>query len=183
MKEIWKPIPGYKDLYEVSNMGRVRRASDGYHYRKHEILPFRLWKGYPTIVLYKNGKKRTCKINRLVLLVFIGPCPKGKESSHFNDVKTDNKLKNLAWMTKSENCKLAYKNGRIPPFYGKHHSKKSKEKMSLARIGRKLSEKTKAKMSLIHKGKKLPEETKRKMSIAAETRWKRYHESQNKKAG
>ena len=139
-KEIWKPIPGYEDLYDVSNMGRVRRAcdsnSDNGCYKKGFILKGMLWCfGYLKVGLHKNRKQKFYRIHHLVLKAFRGPCPKGMEGSHLNDIKTDNCLKNLAWMTHSENTKLAIENdrtGKGKPTWmkGKHHSKESKRKIS-----------------------------------------------------
>ena len=39
----------------------------------------------------------------MVLETFVGPCPKGMEACHNNDIKTDNRLSNLRWDTKSNN--------------------------------------------------------------------------------
>lgn len=156
MKEIWKPIPRYKGLYEVSNMGRVRRACDSWRRacKKGHILSFKLQKGYARIHLHKNGGRKVYSIHRLVLKSFIGPCPKGLLAGHLNDIKTDNRLENLAWMTPSENQKLSFINGRIAPkardhpMFGKYHSNESRRKMSLARLGKKHSKQTKEKISI-----------------------------------
>lgn len=131
-KEIWKPIPGYEGLYDVSNKGRVRRTCDGHHYKKGDILKGSLFKGYPRIGLHKNNLRKRFGIHYLVLLVFQGQCPKGKQASHLNDIKADNRLENLAWMTHKENMQLAVVNKKHP-MLSKHHSKKTKKKMSEAR--------------------------------------------------
>jgi hypothetical protein len=45
-----------------------------------------------------SGKKTTCKVHRLVLQAFRGPCPRGYEARHFPDFSKDNnRLDNLAW--------------------------------------------------------------------------------------
>jgi len=78
-------------------------------------------------------------------LAFRGLCPKGMESRHLNDVKTDNRWpENLQWMTRNKNKKLAIKNGRttkgrISPMKGKHHSLNSRKKISEANKGKKRS--------------------------------------------
>ena len=49
-EEIWKDIPGYEGLYQVSNFGRVKSL------RKAIIMSIRInKKGYSTIGLSKNG--------------------------------------------------------------------------------------------------------------------------------
>lgn len=133
-KEIWKPVVGYKGLYDVSNIGRVRSLR--FHSR---ILKGTNIQGYVQIFLHKNKIGKHFGIHRLILLAFVGPCLKGMETSHLNGIKTDNRLKNLAWITRSENAKLAYKHGQKPnkTMLGKHHSKKTKRKLSLALIGNK----------------------------------------------
>ena len=42
--------------------------------------------------------------HRLVLEVFVGPCPPGMQVRHLNGIKTDNRLENLIWGTHEENC-------------------------------------------------------------------------------
>ena len=44
-------------------------------------------------------------LHRCVLEAFVGPCPTGMEGSHKNDDVTDNRLDNLLWETRSDNCK------------------------------------------------------------------------------
>lgn len=155
MKEMWKPISNYEEFYEISSMGRIKSL------RCNKILhPVLVNKPpYPAIRLHRNGKRKSYLIHRLVLEAFQGECPEGKEASHLNDIKTDNRLENLQWMTRSENHKLAYRNGcRLPPMLGKRHSKKTLKKMSAAKseknnpmYGRSHSKETKKKMSLAQK--------------------------------
>ena len=75
--------------------------------------------GYLTAVLtLKTGDKtsRMCKyIHRLVAEAFI-PNPENKPCvNHINGIKTDNSVKNLEWVTRSENDLHAYKSKlRVP---------------------------------------------------------------------
>lgn len=134
-KEIWKPIVGFEKFYEVSNMGHVRKLTDERQRKKGYILKGSDTKGYVKVAFCRNGMAKVSGVHRLVLEAFVGSCSKGMEASHLNDIKTDNRLKNLAWMTRSENAKLAFEHGRIHPMKGKHHSKKAKRKISQALIG------------------------------------------------
>ncbi len=43
------------------------------------------------------------RVHRLVLLVFVGPCPPGMGCRHLNGNPADNRLENLAWGTHTEN--------------------------------------------------------------------------------
>lgn len=66
--------------------------------------------GYFLVSLYLD-KKITKRVNRLILEAFKGSCPKGLECCHNNGVRTDNRLKNLRWDTRSNNAKDAVKHG------------------------------------------------------------------------
>ena len=56
MEEIWKDIVGYEKLYQVSNYGEIKSL---YNYRGgNNILKQRIKKGYYTIGLRKNGKRK-----------------------------------------------------------------------------------------------------------------------------
>ena len=108
--EIWKPIPGYPG-YEVSDQGRVRSfwrsAGKGKGQRivnaPQRIIKAKFDNGYLRVGLRQNGKKSMFFVHRLVLLVFKGPCPPGKESCHGDGVRTNDYIKNLRWGSRLEN--------------------------------------------------------------------------------
>lgn len=105
MQEVWKPVKGFENLYEVSNLGNVRNANG--RMRK----PFMIHQGYLMIDLFHNYKRIHARVNRLVAEAFI-PNPENKtEVNHKNGNKTDNRAENLEWASKSENMIHAYKNG------------------------------------------------------------------------
>jgi hypothetical protein len=70
--------------------------------------------GYLHVLLYKNGKSIICKVNRLVLETFVGPCPKGMVCRHLNGIRTDNRLENLRWGTPKENSADMKQHGTAP---------------------------------------------------------------------
>ena len=117
-REVWKVYPRNEN-YEISNMGRIRRAIDSLPcgngtiaYKKGKVLKTYINRtGYVTQILsYSNRKNKTQPIHRLVLETFIGPCPKGHECNHKDGNKLNNKLINLEWITHSENMKHAHIN-------------------------------------------------------------------------
>jgi hypothetical protein len=99
--ERWKPVSGYKGRYAVSNTGLVKSLKHG------KILKCTVGrKGYLQVCLYTGSAKlgKTFNIASLVMLIFKGPRPVGLDIDHRNRVKTDNRLKNLRYVTKEVNC-------------------------------------------------------------------------------
>lgn len=111
--EVWTPVPKFEANYMVSNWGRVIRIARGSGTRMKKDELFRLKstpgdnKGYPLVNLYKDGKRRTVRIHRLVLETFVGTPPEdkfGEFQAHHKDGKiTNNRLDNLEWTTSEEN--------------------------------------------------------------------------------
>lgn len=123
MKEIWKPVKGYEELYEVSNKGRVKEL---YTYdRKTKTLEFdphiknqssleitrtidNYIGAYKRINLVnrkleKSKRNKTLAVHRLVAEAFI-PNPENKpQVNHINHLRDDNRVENLEWVTQKEN--------------------------------------------------------------------------------
>ena len=107
MKEIWKDIPNYEGRYQVSNHGRVYSLNQRKTLMKPSISNY----GYHRIGLYKNNVRTFKFIHRLVAQTFI-PNPNNlPEVNHLDGVKTNNKVNNLEWSTKSNNEKHAFRTG------------------------------------------------------------------------
>ena len=112
-QEIWKPIKGYENLYQVSNLGNVKSLSrlvKGIKYGKYYEYPtnekllkqHKDDKGYLRVKLYKDGVSQTMKVHRLVAESFLGDIY-NKEIDHINTTKTDNRVENLRIVTSKEN--------------------------------------------------------------------------------
>lgn len=103
-KEIWKPIPGYENCYAVSNLGRVKSRWYRRGRRRCVLKPGINWSGHLKVGLCRDGKVKYHYLHRLVLLAFVGTCPKGMECRHFPDRNpTNNRLDNLSWATHIRN--------------------------------------------------------------------------------
>ncbi len=114
-KEIWKDVIGYEGLYQVSNMGRIKSF---HHSATGQILkPQDNGHGYLQITLYGHGRPKQACMHRLVLRAFYGlPPSPDHQGNHKNGIRSDNRLDNLEWMTKSENEKHACRVlGKAPP--------------------------------------------------------------------
>lgn len=115
--EIWKPIKGYEDLYEISSLGhviskdRIVLCSDGKK-RKIKGRPIKNIKadtGYYSVGLRKNNKTELCLIHRLVALHFLEPVEGKNVVNHKDGNKLNNNYENLEWCTLSENFKHAWR--------------------------------------------------------------------------
>ena len=110
--EIWKPITNYKGLYSISNYGRIRRDRKyGFGACKPNIIlkPIKHYNGYLSVVLFKNYKNKGIRrlIHCLVLENFIGKTSKRYQVNHKDGNKTNNRVKNLEWVTPKENINHA----------------------------------------------------------------------------
>ena len=101
--EEWRPVVGHEGWYEVSDHGRVRRVRPATATRIGYILNPYVWHGYRYVRLQQDGVKYVCRVHRLVLAAFCGPCPPQHEANHKNGNKADNRPDNLEWITRSEN--------------------------------------------------------------------------------
>ena len=98
MIELWKDINGYEGLYQVSNLGRVKRVTTG------RILKGRQHPhGYLLVTLSKHNIKSTKTIHRLVAENFIPKTENKSDVNHIDEDKTNNKVSNLEWVTSKEN--------------------------------------------------------------------------------
>lgn len=109
--EVWKFVTVCDD-YEVSNLGRIRRATPGNKTYVGKILKDqKVSSGYRAIRLTMLGKQRQFYIHRLVAIEFIGEIPHGHEVNHKDGDKTNNAVSNLEYMTRSQNCVHAIETG------------------------------------------------------------------------
>lgn len=102
-----RPIPDWPE-YEITPTGEL------WSIRCERWLKPSMAAGYKHIVLYSGEKEIGKSIHCLILETFVGPCPNGMEACHNNGIKTDNRLDNLRWDTRSNNQKDAIKHGTAP---------------------------------------------------------------------
>jgi hypothetical protein len=119
--EIWQDIKGYEDLYQISNLGRVKSMSrwvtngdNQYKYIHETIRKIQINKlryGYCEISLYKCSHAKRFKIHRLVAEAFIDNPNNKLEVNHKDGIKLNNCVDNLEWVTSKENKEHAWSNG------------------------------------------------------------------------
>lgn len=108
--EVWLPIGGYEDQYEISDLGRhrglprqVRSCPDGVE--RTRIVPggvlsaMRRRKGDRwRIKLYKNNTHEHFDLADVVLTAFRGPAPTANHyAQHVDGDVNNNRLPNLHW--------------------------------------------------------------------------------------
>ena len=120
MKEEWKDIKGYEGLYQVSNLGNIKRLesivetgnikySRKTKYYEHLLKPSNHSAGYKVVKLHKRDKY----VHRLVAEAFIEN-PKNKPFvNHIDGNKTNNNVNNLEWCTQKQNVIHAFNNDLI----------------------------------------------------------------------
>lgn len=113
MREIWKDIPNYEGLYQVSNLGRVKSLprtvirthnGTGDLLLKSRILsPSTYPKGYKKVTLRKNNKSKYFFVHRLVAEVFIPNPNNYPHVNHKDENPSNNDFRNLEWCTNDYN--------------------------------------------------------------------------------
>ena len=138
MKEEWRPVRGFEDYAEVSNLGQIH-----YYAGKSKKYPDeRFTYGYECgDYLYATIGGKSFRINRLVYMTFVGEIPDGMEVNHIDEDKHNNCVWNLNLMTKKENIRWGT----------------GIERSAASRRGRKRSEETKLKIAAALRGKKRPD--------------------------
>lgn len=124
--EIWKDIPNYEGLYQVSNLGNIKGI------KRNIIKKQCLNKGYKQINLCKNSDIITYPTHKLLAITFLNHKPDGHNMviDHINGIKTDNRLENIQIITQRENTSKSKNN----EFIGCTYLKKCNKWMSRIRI-------------------------------------------------
>ena len=110
---VWKTVNYNGTLYpnyEVNELGEFRNSKTQ-KVVKQNVLPT----GYHSYCasLGQRGKNKCFRIHRAVACTFIPTDDYSLEVNHKNGIKTDNRVKNLEWVTGSENIRHAVKTGLI----------------------------------------------------------------------
>lgn len=163
--EIWKPVVGFEETYEISNYGRVRNHRRGYLLKQFPNI-----KHYLTVNLQKEKKHYSRPVHRLVALAFIPNPNKLPQVNHKDENPSNNFVGNLEWCTNEYNIRYGSRLERLSKtMKGVPKSPETRARMQLAQNKRKgipLSEETKRKISEARKGYRPTPETRAKLRAA-----------------
>lgn len=164
-REVWRDIPGYEGLYQVSNIGNIRSLNYMKTGKVKRLKPSIDKRGYKRVSFSHKGKCKCYLVHRLVAQAFI-PNPNNlPHVNHKDENPSNNCVWNLEWCTREYNMNYGTINERISKAKkGKKMSEEAKQKMSEARKGHITTEETRKKISEANKGKKVSEETRVKLS-------------------
>lgn len=97
--ECFVKIENYED-YLISDYGNVWSEK-----RKKYLKPALYKDSYLHVDLYKNGKRKSHSVHRLVLTSFIANSNDKRCADHVDNVRTNNKLSNLRYASHQENSR------------------------------------------------------------------------------
>lgn len=113
MIEVWKDIPDYENIYQASSLGNIRIKN----YRKSGLPKLKSQivdkDGYCIVCLTKNGKQRSCRVNRLIAKTFISSFSPDLQVNHKDENKRNNSVDNLECITPLANMNYGTRTARM----------------------------------------------------------------------
>lgn len=110
-EEIWKDIPNYEGLYQVSDYGRIRSfirsCRYGYDPNGRIIISKLNGNGYLRILLHSGGLRKIYSVHQLVAIAFLNHIPDRTHKivvNHIDGNRTNNYLINLELV--SQRCNI-----------------------------------------------------------------------------
>lgn len=106
-----RDVPGYEGRYAVTREGRLW-SHPGFKKPGGWIVGKVSKDGYRYVCVRKDGQAQTLRVSAVVLETFVCPRPEGHEADHINNVRNDDRLVNLRWLTRKENVGRIWSQGR-----------------------------------------------------------------------
>ena len=125
-----KIVPGYEN-YECDIFGNVWSLNYNRTGERRKLKPAIDRFGYLYINLWKNGKQKTFKIHRLIMLSFVGESE--LQVNHIDGNKKNNNFLNLEYCTALENIRHAHRTG-LACSKGESHGKSKLNKQQVIEI-------------------------------------------------
>jgi hypothetical protein len=132
MNEIWKDVPGYEGIYQVSNLGNVKSLNYQHSGKEKLLKHSKDGRGYYKISL---SKKKMFKVHQLVAMAFLNHIPNElKLVINHKDFNTlNNNVDNLEIVTNRTNSNRKHLKSSSK-YTGVHWAKKAKKWESKIKI-------------------------------------------------
>ncbi len=106
-KEIWLDIKWYEELYQVSDLWRIKSLNYKNSWKEQVLKLNTNWYWYMIISLYKQWSRESFLVHRLVAQAFMRFS--SMEINHIDWNRSNNTLSNLEYCTRSENLKHSFR--------------------------------------------------------------------------
>lgn len=126
-----KLIESTDKKYSIDEKGRVysnKRVFKGQEYGGKYLKPFIDRDGYHLYIIRENNVWKKRRAHRLMWQTYAEEIPKGFVVHHINGDKTNNRISNLACISRGENASLAHRDGQVDKKGEAHHGSKLTEK-------------------------------------------------------
>jgi hypothetical protein len=120
MTEEWRPVRDFPE-YQVSTLGRVKSLNYNHTGEEGLLAPQRVRTGYIYCPVRREKKVYLRQVHRLVAEAFLENPNNLPEVDHINGNKSDNRLENLQWISRSGNCLKKTRFGLRGTNTGHHH--------------------------------------------------------------
>lgn len=113
--EIFKDIPWYEWLYQVSNLGNIKSLQNNKWDFREKLLSIKKEKNwYLRVAIYSGKIKKYYSVHRLVWSAFLWLELQNRKALilHKNDIRDDNRVENLTLWTHKDNSQDCLKKWR-----------------------------------------------------------------------
>lgn len=124
-EEIWKPVKGFENYYEISTLGRIRNS-------RKIMKTYINNSGYECIDFTVNKVRTKHLVHRLMLLTFVDNPNNLPEVNHKDENKANNTLDNLEWCSRSHNKQHSIKSGTYNKIFTQKNTLGKKHKPNTA---------------------------------------------------